>query len=121
MDVADELLKLEHDGWRALSTSAEEAGRFYAETLAAEVLMLLPGGMVLDDRGAVIESMGGSPWASFELSDERVVELGERCAIVAYRGTAQREGGEPYEALFNSTYVREDRAWRLAVHQQTPI
>ena len=83
--------------------------------------MLLPGGMVLDDRGDVIESMSGSPWTSFELSDERVFELGEGSAVVAYRATAQREGGEPYTALFNSTYVREDGAWRLAVHQQTPI
>ena len=121
MNAAEEVLQLEHEGWEALSSSGEEAGRFYAENLAADVLMLLPGGMVLDDREQVIESMSGSPWTSFKLSDERVLELGEGSAVVAYRGTAYREGGEPYTALFNSTYVREDSSWRLAVHQQTPI
>lgn len=39
---------------------------------------------------------------------------------MAYQATAQRDGGD-YTALFNSTYVREDGSWRLAVHQQTPI
>ncbi len=121
VNATEELLQLEREGWEALSTSGEAAGRFYAENLAADVLVLLPGGMVLDDRGEVIESMRGSPWTSFKLSDERVLELVEGSAVVAYRGTAHREGAEPYTALFNSTYVREDSAWRLAVHQQTPI
>jgi hypothetical protein len=121
MDAANELLQLERAGWLALSSGGEAAGRFYAENLAADVLMLLPGGIVLDDRETVIESMGGAPWSSFELSDERVLELGERSATVAYRATAEREGDEPYTALFNSTYVREDSVWRLAVHQQTPV
>ena len=121
VNTAEELLRLEREGWEALSASGEAAGRFYAENLAADVLMLLPGGMVLDDRQEVVESMGGSPWTSFKLSDERVLELVEGCAVVAYRATAQREGGEPYTALFNSTYVREDGAWRLAIHQQTPV
>lgn len=121
VDAAEELLQLERAGWEALSTSGEAASRFYAENLAADVLMLLPGGMVLDDREAVIESMSGSPWTSFELSDERVLKLGEGAALATYRATAQREGAEPYTALFNSTYVLQEGTWRLAVHQQTPI
>jgi hypothetical protein len=121
VDTTEELLRLERDGWKALSTSGEAAGRFYAENLAANVLMLLPGGIVIDDREAVIESMSGSPWKAFELSDHRVLELSDRSAVVAYRATAQRAGREAYTALFNSIYVREGSAWRLAVHQQTPI
>ncbi len=121
MHPAEELLRLEREGWEALSTSPEAAVRFYAQNLAASVLMLLPGGIVLDERAEAVESMGGSPWASFELSGERVLDLGDGAAVVAYRATAQRDGGQPYTALFNSTYVREDGAWRLAVHQQTPV
>lgn len=40
--------------------------------------------------------------------------------MVVYRATAVRSGAE-YEALFNSTYVRVDGAWKLALHQQTPV
>jgi Domain of unknown function (DUF4440) len=120
MSAEEELLQLERGPGGAV-TSSEAATRFYAENLAAHVLMLLPGAVMLDDRKTIIESMDGAPWASFELADERVLRLGETFAVVAYRATAQREGAEPYSAPFNSTYVREDNAWRLAVHQQTPI
>ena len=121
VNAADELLRLERKGWEALSTSGAAAESFYAENLAEDVLVLLPGGTVLDDREQVIKSMGGSPWTSFKLSDERVLELVDGCAVVAYRATAHREGRESYTALFNSTYVREGGAWRLAIHQQTPV
>lgn len=57
---------------------------------------------------------------SYELSDERVVDLGADAAVVSYRATAVR-GGTPYTALFASTYHRDDGGWRLVVHQQTPV
>lgn len=120
MDTAADLLALERSGWDALSTSGDAAARFYDENLDTEVLMLLPGGIVLDDREEVVESMRGAPWSAFELSDERVLELSDESAVVAYRATAQRDGGDPYTALFNSTYVRKDGRWLLVVHQQTP-
>ena len=59
--------------------------------------------MVIDDRAQVVNSMKGADWDSFELSDTRV------------------RGDNDYDALLNSTYIREDGAWRLALHQQTPV
>jgi Domain of unknown function (DUF4440) len=115
-----ELFELEREGWNALTTSREAAAAYYERALARQILMLLPGGMVIDQRSKVIESMRTDPWDEFELSDERVLSLGEECAVVAYRARARR-GDMDYEALFNSTYVHEDGSWRLALHQQTPI
>lgn len=116
--MTDELIELEHRAWDALAT--EGAARdFYADVLAPDVLMLLPGGMVIDDRDAVVASMTGPPWDEFDLRDERVVELGPGSALVAYRARARR-GDVDYDALFSSTYVKLDGRWRLAVHQQTP-
>ena len=117
-DPRQQLLELERGAWSALATEGA-AGPFYDEVLADDVLMLLPGGLVLDDREQVVKSMDGPPWDSFELADERVVPLGPDAAVVAYRATASR-GGTDYEALFNSTYVREHGRWRLVLHQQTP-
>lgn len=120
MATSDQLIQLEKDAWQALSTSGEAATSFYDEVLAEEVMILLPGGVVIDDRAKVVASMSGDPWESFEISDERVLELTDSVAVLAYRVTATRHGQE-YNALLSSTFVREDGAWRMAVHQQTPV
>jgi hypothetical protein len=64
--------------------------------------------------------MRGEPWASYELEDERVLALGEDCAVVAYTAHARRAERD-YHALVNSTYRRTAGGWRLALHQQTPF
>jgi ketosteroid isomerase-like protein len=117
-DPRQQLMELERSAWQALATEGA-AGPFYDEVLADDVLMFLPGGLVIDDREQVVKSMDGPPWDDFELADERVVPLGPDAAVVAYRATARRDG-QDYEALFNSTYVRENGRWRLVLHQQTP-
>jgi|SRR3954454_14560345 hypothetical protein len=65
----DELTALERHGWEALSSTGEAAGAFYERLLDDEVIMLLPGGMVLDDRAAIVKSMSGPPWSQYTLSD----------------------------------------------------
>ncbi|ROS73400.1 DUF4440 domain-containing protein [Cellulomonas sp. PhB143] len=110
---------LERAGWVALSTDGAAAAAYYGEVLDAEPTFLLPGGLRLDDRDAVIESMGGVPWEGYELSDIRQVELADDVAVVAYAVVATRAGAT-YSALVCSTYARRDGQWRLAVHQQTP-
>jgi hypothetical protein len=118
--MTDELLDLERSAWQALSSSGDDAAAFYDQALAGEVLMLLPMGMVIDDRQQVVDSMHGEPWSSYELDDERVLPLGDDGAVVAYTARARR-GDNDYRALINSTYVRDDGGWRLVVHQQTPF
>jgi len=120
MSLHSDLIELERSAWQALSSSGHEAAAYYNRVLAGQVLVLLPGGMVIDDRAEVIDSMSGAPWDSFDLSEERVVPLGEDGAVVAYQARARR-GDTEYEALFNSTYVRQNGDWHLAVHQQTPV
>ncbi len=115
-----DLIELERSGWDALATSGEAAAEFYRGVIADRVLMLLPGGLVIDDRAQIIETMQGAPWTEFELSNERVVELTHDSAVVAYEARARR-GDDDYRALISSTYVRVRGEWRLAVHQQTPI
>jgi hypothetical protein len=119
MTIEQDLTDLERAGWDALSTEGGAAA-FYGEVLAREVLVLLPGGMVITDREAVVASMGGAPWSSYELGETWVVPLGGDAAVIAYRVNASREGST-YDALIASTYLREAGAWRLAVHQQTPV
>lgn len=116
---ADEVLDLEHAGWQALATPGGGA-EFYGRVLDDTVVFLLPGGMRLDDRTDVVESMTDAAWDWYRIDDAHVVPLGQDVACVHYRAAAQRGEAPVYEALMSSTYVRRPEGWRLAVHQQTP-
>lgn len=115
-DVAD----LERRGWEALATGPREARSFYDAVLAEDAQMLFPGGMRLVGKGRVLETMGGRPWASFEISELQVLDLSGTAKTVTYEVVAQREGEDPYRALICSTYVLRSGEWRLVVHQHTP-
>ena len=119
-DLRDHLIGLEEDGWRALSSGAPAARDFYDRVLADEVVMVFPGNTRITDRGTILESMSGRPWASFQLDDVQVLPLGADAAIVVYHALAQREGSAPYRALISSGYRRSDGEWRLSFYQQTP-
>jgi len=82
-------------------------------------MMLLPGGIVLDERSRIIESVSGRPWSSYALQNLRTTELTPEAAIVTYGAVAERDG-EKYSALMSSLYIRRTDGWKLAFHQQTP-
>jgi hypothetical protein len=120
MKRRNDLLALERAAWEALCEGGDAAVAFYDEVLAKDVLMLFPGGMVIDDRAQVVDSMRGANWRSFDITENHVLDLTPDSAVLAYRVKAQRDGSDDYEALLNSTYVREGDDWKLALHQQTP-
>lgn len=117
-NLTENLKELEERGWQALSDGT--AGEFYERILAREAVMLFPGFGILD-RATTLETMRAAPpWAWFRLEDVRVLTLSADSAVVYYRARAQRDGEPEYRALMNSTYVREDGEWRLALHQHSP-
>jgi hypothetical protein len=115
-----ELIELEEQGWRALSSTGEAAAEFYERVLDHTVVMLLPGGMVLDGRATIVQSMSGQPWSSYELQDLRVLQPTEDTGVVTYGVVARRDGAPEYSALMSSVYVRRSDGWKLTFHQQTP-
>jgi hypothetical protein len=121
LTVAADVVALEEEGWRALSTGAAAARSFYERVLDDDVVLLFPGGMAISGRDGALASMGAAPWSRFELHDVAVRELGAGGAIVSYRAVAERPGQGTYEALVSSGYRRHDGGWRLCFHQQTPI
>src|SRR3712207_754333 len=116
--TSDELIALERAGWEALSSSGEFARAFYEQVLDQAVIMVLPGGMLLDERAAIVDSMGGQPWSAFELEDVRCLQPTPDTGVVTYGVVARRDSQE-YSALMSSVYVRRPEGWRLVAHQQT--
>ena len=115
----DILTVLERQGWDALSSDGEAARAFYDRVLDEQVMMLLPGGMTLDDRATIVESMSGQPWNDYALEDLRSFEPTPGTGVVTYGVVADRDG-QKYSALMSSVYVRREDGWKLAFHQQTP-
>jgi len=114
------LLALERRRWWALSTEGGAARGFYGALLRQDAVMLLPGGLRLEGRDAILASLDPPPWDWSRVVGVRVVELGREAAVVMYRVVAARAAGDDaYEALVSTTYVRDD-GWKLVVHQQTP-
>ncbi len=113
----DELIRLEREGWEALSSG--RGGDYYREHLTDDAVMAFPFGVLT--RKVTIQAMESAPpWSTYEIEDTRVVELTEDSGMVVYRATAQRAGEEAYSAVVSSTYVRRDGVWKLAFHQQSP-
>jgi hypothetical protein len=122
MDALDltHLMALEHKGWDSLTRST--GGDFYGQLMSPDGVMVLVNGMVLD-RDTIENSLNDSPaWASYELSEERWVEVGVDAAAVVYRAKASRDGQtERFVALMSSVYRIVDGEPRLALYQQTTI
>lgn len=117
MDLA-ELMRLEHQGWASLcdGTGAD----FYGRLMTPDAVMVLAHGLAMD-REAVIASLGDAPpWQTYDISDERLVEIDENTAAVVYTGRASR-GDAHFHALMATVYTRSDGQWRLALYQQTPV
>ncbi|MBD2256117.1 nuclear transport factor 2 family protein [Pseudanabaena sp. FACHB-2040] len=121
MTMTQDLIALEEQGWQALSSAGEAGKRFYSSVLRDDAVMLFPGGMRLDGKEKILAALAAQPWQSFQIEESQVISFSENASAVVYKVTAQREGGDPYVALINSTYVRREGTWQLVLHQQTPV
>lgn len=116
----DELLELEHQGWRSLCTGT--GADFYGQIMTDDGVMILAHGFVFT-RQQVIDSLNDAPpWTRYEITEEQLIPLDAHSAVLVYRGNAWRNAAEPgFQALMASVYVKRQGQWRLASYQQTPI
>ena len=114
----NELLELEHAGWRSLCEST--GGTFYGRLMTPEALFVLVDGSVMN-REEIASSLDGAPaWENYEIADARMVPIGSDSAALVYRATSSRSDlDEPFIALMNTVYCRIEGHPRLAVYQQT--
>lgn len=118
--AVDDLLELEHAGWRSLCDGT--GGAFYGSVMTDDAVMVLAHGFVLDKAAVAASLDEAPPWRGYEITDARLVAIGGAAAALVYTGRAWRDDGEPpFVALMSSVYVRVDDAWRLTVYQQTPL
>ncbi len=71
--VSEELLALEHAGWRSLCDGTGD--RFYGDVMTDDALMVLANGAVMD-RATVVSALGQSPpWARYAIDDVQMITI----------------------------------------------
>lgn len=118
MTVIDDLLELEHAGWKSLCDGSGD--QFYGALMTDDAVMVLANAMVMD-RATVASALGESPpWARYEITDVRLVEISGDAAALVYTGTGWRDGAdEPFVGAMSSVYRRTADGWKLALYQQS--
>src|SRR5919197_3945106 len=112
MSLADDLLKFEHEQFRALG-SVDGAVAFYSDYLTEDGTLAGPYGIL--DRETTIQMVPRSPvMTDYNIKDVRFIQLTEASALLAYQMTQCREGMDPFEANVCTVYVRRDGDWRIA-------
>lgn len=116
-----DLINLEEQVWKILSTSRDLAIEFFDSLLIDEAVMVFPGGMMMKGKQNIKALIDSQPWKSFQIEAPQVISLSLNTAAIVYRVTAQREGSDSYVALISSVYTLHEGQWKLALHQQTPV
>ena len=115
----EELLELEHQGWRSLCDGT--GSEFYGTLMTEDSAMLLASGLSMD-RSEVIASLSDAPrWERYEIIEPRLLALATSVSTLMYTGRAVRAEEQPFVALMASTYVHRGGVWQLALYQQTAV
>lgn len=117
-----DLIELEELGWQALSSAGDIAREFYDSLLTDDAVMVFPGGMVIEGKENILQSIiSVQPWKFFKIEAIRIISISETVKAVVYKVTAKRESSSIYTATINSTYAYLEENWKLIIHQQTPV
>ncbi|MBY8338874.1 nuclear transport factor 2 family protein [Streptomyces spinosirectus] len=120
-DIAKLLSALEEELWRA---NRAGDGTTYERLLRKDALLVSRFGTADKERIVPLIEANRNPFVRSELSDRQVRVLSPDSALVTYRVqyTARTDQGDvDHTALATTVYSREDDAWRVVLHQQTPL
>ncbi len=114
-DLPAQLIRHEHDTWEAMRHG--DGGTHLQKAMTPDAVLIDDGSLI--ERSAAIVALDGTTWGATTMSDQRVVRLGDRAAMLAYRLRGTRDG-EPVNVWATTTYVYVEGRWRVGAHQQSP-
>jgi hypothetical protein len=114
-DLPAQLIRHEHDTWQAMRRG--EGGTHLQQAMLPDAVLVIDGSVI--ERGAAVVAFDGTTWNDCTMTDQRVVRLGERAAMLAYRLRGVRDD-DPVDVWATTTYVYVDGRWRVGVHQHSP-
>ena len=119
MDLSKQLIAIEEQLWRNDTA-------LYQQHLTDDALLVFPETGVITRNFAVeairAENAEGRRWAEVRMDSVQSLQVTKDVALLTYRVTARWEHEKTViTALASSLYLRHDKFWKLAFHQQTPI
>ena len=92
----------------------------YEGVVSPEAVFAFPSGLMAGN-GFVAGLPDEAGWMAVEMSERNEGAPLPDLRVIAYAAVGTRRDGSTYRTLCSSTYARENGAWRLAQHSQTPI
>ncbi len=95
---------------------------FFERNLTDTALLIFPGRDNTYTKQQCVDSMAGHPpYVKYDLSDPRIVHIGESTAVLTHHATVMHTADEkPRSIVVATVLVHQDGAWRMALHQWTP-
>ena len=117
MSLQEELVTIERTLW----TNNRD---IYGQRLEDEAVLVFPETGVMHKAAALAgieqENLAGRRWADVAFADVAAVAVTPDVALLTYRADARWENESTMRSvLATSLYVRRDRGWMLAFHQQS--
>lgn len=111
MDI-EKLLKIETGFWH-------EGAEYYNKHISDAAMFVFPG-MRLNKEDGVNAADQAPRWDELELTNEKLIEISEKTAVLTYHAKGTREGREPYSGNITTMYQLEGGEPKMIFHQHTP-
>jgi hypothetical protein len=115
MTIQDELLSIERGFW----TGGADYYRQNLDDLCMTVFTEMAGAFKREEIAGMIADM--DRWRELKLDVKGCLEPAFGFAILTYAVKATRKNNEAYAAAVTSGYVKRNGAWKMVLHQQTPL
>lgn len=104
-----------------LDAIAEGDTEFFERNLTEEAMLIFPGEGNTYTKAQCVAAMVDHPvYTKYDLTEPRIVHIGESTAVLTHRATVMHEQDErPRSVAVSSVLVHQDGEWRLALHQWT--
>jgi hypothetical protein len=95
---------------------------FFERNLTDDALLIFPGaGNTYTKQQCIATMSDHPPYVKYDLSDPKIVHLGESTAVLTHHATLMHTADEkPRSVVVTDVLVLRDGAWRMALHQWTP-
>jgi hypothetical protein len=119
MELEKQLIDIERRLW------SNDAAFYKANLIDDALLVFAETGVI--GRGTAVdailtENAEGRRWAEVEFDEVRTLQLADEVALLTYRVVSRWEHQQSKNAaLASSVYIKRGGAWKLALHQQTPV